>query len=82
VEVSRSNAKPRRAFSEGMDLVVEGISALLPGASTAERKLRAELLISSMAGVLTMSRALSDRSRSSALLAAARQFYSTSCASV
>jgi hypothetical protein len=37
-------------------------------------------MMASMAGVLMMSRVLSDPSRSDALLAAARQFYSRSFA--
>lgn len=75
-EISRSNASQRKAFTEGIDVAVEGITALLPGANTAERRTQAELLLASMAGVLIASRALSDRSQSNALLAAARKFYS------
>ena len=39
--------------------------------------MKAGLLISSMAGVLMVSRAMPDRAESNALLASARQFYSS-----
>jgi TetR/AcrR family transcriptional repressor of nem operon len=77
-EIGRANAKQRKAFTEGIDIVLERVAAYVPGATPAERRARAGLLISSMAGVLMVSRALSDRSRSDALLADARRFYSTS----
>lgn len=77
-EIGRANARQRKAFTEGIDVALGRIATYLPGATPAERHARAELLMSSMAGVLMASRALSDRTRSDALLAAARQFYSTS----
>lgn len=76
-EIGRANARQRKAFTEGIDVTLERIAAYLPGATTAERRARAGLLLSSMAGVLMVSRVLSDRTRSDALLAAARQFYSS-----
>ncbi|MBI2382981.1 MAG: TetR/AcrR family transcriptional regulator [Gammaproteobacteria bacterium] len=75
-EIGRANAKQRKAFTEGIDVTLERIAEYLPGATTAERRAKAGLLMSSMAGVLMVSRSLSDRSRSDALLAAARQFFS------
>ena len=75
-EIGRANAKHRKAFTEGIDIVLERIAAYVPGDTAAERRARAGLLISSMAGVLTVARALSDRTRSDALLADARKFYS------
>jgi TetR/AcrR family transcriptional repressor of nem operon len=76
-EVGRAKSRQRKAFTEGIDIVLERIAAYVPGATPAERRARAGLLISSMAGVLMVSRALSDRSRSDALLADARRFYSS-----
>lgn len=75
-EIGRASEGQRKAFTDGMDAIVEQIASLVSGANAAERRTRAALLISSMAGVLTTSRALSDRSSSNALLASARQFYS------
>ncbi|SEP85713.1 transcriptional regulator, TetR family [Solimonas aquatica] len=75
-EIGRSSAPQRKAFTEAVGMVVDGIAALLPGTSHAKRKTQAELLISSMAGVVSASRAISDRAQSAALLAAARKFYS------
>lgn len=77
-EIGRANARHRKAFTEGLDVTLERIAAYLPGATAAERRVQAELLMASMAGVLMASRALADRSRSNALLGAARQFYSKS----
>jgi TetR/AcrR family transcriptional repressor of nem operon len=74
-EIGRSSPSQRKAFTDGMDVIVEQIALLVSGANAAERRTRAALLISSMAGVLTTARALSDRSSSNALLAFARQFY-------
>lgn len=79
-EIGRSSQSQRKAFTDGMDIIVEQIAAFVPGANAAERRARAGLLISSMAGVLTTSRAMSDRDSSNALLASARQFYSTTFA--
>lgn len=77
-EIGRANVSQREAFTEGIDVAVERIAAYLPGTTAAERQAKAELLMYSMAGVLMSSRALSDRARSNAVLAAARQFYSKS----
>lgn len=74
-EMSRANANQRKAFAEGIDAVIDGIAALLPGANDAERKNHAELLIASLAGVLMMARLQPNRARSNRLLANARKFY-------
>jgi len=75
-EISRANAKQRKAFTEGIDVTLERIATYVSGATAAERRAKAELLMSSMAGVLMVSRTLSDRARSNALLLTARQFFS------
>lgn len=77
-EIRRANARQRKAFTEGIDATLTRIAGYLPGATSAERRAKAELLMSSMAGVLMVARVLSDRARSNALLAAARQFYAAS----
>ena len=77
-EIGRAKARHRIAFTEAIDVTIERIASYLPGATPAECRARAELLVSSMAGVLMASRAISDRTRSDALLAAARDFYSKS----
>jgi TetR/AcrR family transcriptional repressor of nem operon len=77
-EIGRANANQRKAFTEGIDVTLERIAGYLSGATPAERRASAELLMSSMAGVLMVSRVLSDRTRSDALLFAARQFFSKS----
>jgi TetR/AcrR family transcriptional repressor of nem operon len=77
-EIGRANERQRKAFTKGTDVTLERIAAYLPDGTPAERSARAALLMSSMAGVLMVSRALSDRARSDALLADARRFYSDS----
>lgn len=77
-EIGRANAKQRKAFTEGIDVTLERIAGYVSGATPAERLAKAGLLMSSMAGVLMASRALSDRTRSDALLAAGRQFFAKS----
>lgn len=77
-EVGRADAKQRRAFTEGIDVALERVAAYLPSGTPAERRAKATLLMSAMAGVLMASRALADRDRSNALLADARHFYSKS----
>ena len=77
-EIGRANARHRKAFTEGIDVALDRITTFVSAASPAERRAKAELLMSSMAGVLMASRAISDRTRSDALLAAARDFYSKS----
>lgn len=74
-EIARSKAAQRRAFSEGLDAVIDGLMPLLPHADEGDRRKGAELLIASMAGVIAMARSLSDRRRSNELLASARRFY-------
>jgi TetR/AcrR family transcriptional regulator, transcriptional repressor for nem operon len=76
-DIGRANAKQRKAFTEGIDITLERIAGYLPGATAAERRANAELLTSSMAGVVMVSRSLSDRARSNALLARAREYFST-----
>ena len=79
-EVGRANLKQRAAFTSAIGLILDRIAKYMPGESEAERGRKAGLMMASMAGVLMMSRVLSDPSRSDALLAAARQFYSRSFA--
>lgn len=77
-EVGRGDAKQRRAFTEGIDVALERIADYFPEGTPAERRARATLLMSSLAGVLMASRALADRDRSNELLAEARRFYAKS----
>jgi len=79
-EVGRANLKQRTAFTNSIGVILDRIAKYVPGESEAERRRKAGLLMASMAGVLMVSRVLSDLSRSDALLAAARAFYSRSFA--
>ena len=77
-EGGRGNARQRAAFTSAIGTILGRVSAYLPGETPEQRFLRAGLLMSSMSGVLMVSRVLADPSRSEALLAAARKFYSES----
>jgi TetR/AcrR family transcriptional repressor of nem operon len=81
-EVGRSSAKLRAAFNSGSDVILERVSAYVGGETPLERRRKAGLLLSSMAGVLMVSRVLDSPSSSDALLAAGRRFFSTSFAEV
>lgn len=74
-EIGRSSLTHRKAFGEGLDVVVEKLSELLPGADKSARRKQAEVLIASMAGVIAAARAIPDRRRSDELLGSARRFY-------
>jgi len=77
-EAGRGNAKQRAAFTSAIGTILGRVSAYLPEETPEQRFLRAGLLMSSMSCVLMVSRVLTDPSRSEALLAAARKFYSES----
>jgi TetR/AcrR family transcriptional regulator, transcriptional repressor for nem operon len=77
-EVGRSGAKQRTAFNSAVEIVLERVAAYVPGETHVERRRKAGLLMSSMAGVLMVSRVLDNPSSSDALLAGARRFYSAS----
>jgi TetR/AcrR family transcriptional repressor of nem operon len=77
-EAGRGNAKQRTAFTGAIAAILGRVSAYLPGETPEQRFLRAGLLMSSMAGVLMVSRVLADQTRSEALLTAARKFYAES----
>lgn len=74
-EIGRSSVAHRKAFGEGLDAIVDKLSALLPDADKGARRRQAEVLIASMAGVIATARAMPDRQRSNELLASARRFY-------
>jgi TetR/AcrR family transcriptional repressor of nem operon len=77
-ELARSDRKLRVAFTKTTAIILDKLAPYFPGATSAERFQRAGLLLASMAGVLMVSRVLSDPARSDALLARARQFFSAS----
>jgi TetR/AcrR family transcriptional repressor of nem operon len=75
-EVGRVDAKTRAAFNDGVGIMLDLVSAYVPGETTAERRQKAGLLMASMAGVLMVSRVLDDPKSSDRLLANARRFFS------
>jgi TetR/AcrR family transcriptional regulator, transcriptional repressor for nem operon len=75
-EVGRGGARQRAAFNSAIDLILEHVAAYMSGDTPLERRQKAGLLMSSMAGVLMVSRVLADPKSSERLLANARRFYS------
>jgi TetR/AcrR family transcriptional repressor of nem operon len=75
-EAGRVDAKMRAAFNDGVAIMLDLISAYVPGETPAERRQKAGLLMSSMAGVLMVARVLDDPKSSDRLLANSRRFFS------
>jgi len=67
-EVRHAASEVRAAFEEGLDRLSEALGAITPGGRKAALSLLGE-----MAGVLALSRTLSDAKRSSEMLASARR---------
>ncbi|MGU7776283.1 TetR/AcrR family transcriptional regulator [Burkholderia sp. MR1-5-21] len=75
-EVARRDRKTRQDFIASATRMIDQIAPYVPGQSASEQRQKADLLLSSMSGVLMVSRVIVNRSRSDALLAAARSFFS------
>jgi TetR/AcrR family transcriptional regulator, transcriptional repressor for nem operon len=81
-EVARGERRLRAVFSGRTLIMLERLAPYLPGATAAERRQKAGVLLASMAGVLMASRVLTDSSQSDRLLEGARQFFAASFAEV
>lgn len=79
-EIARANYKRRYTFAQGASATITLLAPYLAGKDASERLENALLLVSAMAGVLTVSRVLAGTPMSDALLADARRFFSTSFA--
>lgn len=75
-EVARRDRKTRQDFTASATRMIDRIAPYLPGQSASEQWQKAALMLSAMSGVLMVSRVLVHRTRSDALLAAARKFFS------
>lgn len=74
-EAGRGGPDQRSAFSDAIATILNTVAMHMPEETPERRMVRAGLLMSSMAGVLMVSRVLSDSGRSDALLAEARKFH-------
>jgi len=81
-DVARADRKAREDFNDVVSKMLDRLAPYVDPAEPAAGRLKAGLLLSSMSGVLTVSRVLADDRKSRALLASARAFYIASfCAS-
>jgi len=74
-EIARQPPVVRQAFDEGLLVYMQQLSSLLPGATEAERKRKALVLFSGMAGALSVARAVADKALQARILEAARDLY-------
>ena len=70
-DVTRQSEAARRAFDEGIAGVFGRVEAMLPPAVNADRAALAQSIVCELAGAVALSRAVSDRVQSEAILAAA-----------
>jgi len=68
-------SRARLAFESGIRDRTRRIGHLIPGASAEERERKAHMLMSGMAGTLTMARVITDEQHRRQFLEDARQFY-------
>ncbi|MES2070167.1 MAG: TetR/AcrR family transcriptional regulator [Pseudomonadota bacterium] len=81
-EAGRGDADQRATFGDAIATIVSTVAKYMPEEEPGQRMLRAGLLMSSMAGVLMVSRVLPDPAHSDALLAEARKFYAANFGAV
>ena len=60
-EIARSSDATRRAYTEGLLAMMDGVAALIDAHDPASARIRALSIFASMAGTLQLSRALADR---------------------
>ncbi len=74
-EMARADFDQRLAFGRGASETVIRLTPYMEGADASERSRRAALMVSAMAGVLTVARTLAGTPMSDGLLADARRFF-------
>lgn len=79
-EIARADFPRRYAFAQGASAAITLLAPYMEGKDASERQANALLLVSALAGVLTVSRVLAGTPMSDALLADARRFFSASFA--
>lgn len=76
-DAARQNGSVRKTFAHGMELLVDKLTALLPGRTRAVRRRKALASFSQMMGALILSRAVDDPALSKEILSAAMLELST-----
>jgi len=74
-EMPRQPRAVRAAFDQALKTYMDGIERLLPGKTRPERQRNFLVLLSGMAGTLSLARAASDEQTRARLLHAAKDFY-------
>jgi TetR/AcrR family transcriptional regulator, transcriptional repressor for nem operon len=77
-EISRHPKSTRTTLARAIRSSAAGIARFMPGQTAAERERTAIVLFASMAGTLTLARAIADEALRRDMLATAREFYLTS----
>jgi TetR/AcrR family transcriptional regulator, transcriptional repressor for nem operon len=77
-EAGRGDTKLRAAFNSAVDIVLDRVATYVSGDTPLERRQKAGLLMASLAGVLMVSRVLTNPKSSESLLANARRFFTAS----
>ena len=73
--MSRQSPAVRKAFIRGMEERVRQIARFVPGRDERDRRDRARLLMSGLAGAMMIARTIADPEASDRFLEQAREFY-------
>lgn len=76
-EMARQSPTVRKAFVQAMEERLQKMARFFPGKDERERRDRARLLISGMAGAMMIARTINDREASNHFLEQAREFYAS-----
>jgi TetR/AcrR family transcriptional regulator, transcriptional repressor for nem operon len=76
-EMGRQSERVRNAYTLAIEDRLKLIARFFPGANEQERRDRARLMTSGMAGTLMIARAITDRKASDRFLEQAREFYAS-----
>lgn len=74
-EMARQSKSVRKAYMRAIEHRLKLIARFFPGVSERERRDRARLMMSGMAGTLMIARVITNRKRSDQFLEQAREFY-------
>ena len=74
-EMARQSERVRNAYTGSIEDRLKLIARFFPGANEQERRDRARLMISGMAGTMMIAKAITDRKASDHFLEQAREFY-------
>jgi TetR/AcrR family transcriptional regulator, transcriptional repressor for nem operon len=76
-EMARQSKTVRNAYTGAIEDCLKLIARFLPGANEQERRDRARLMMSGMAGTMMIAKAITDRKASDHFLEQAREFYAS-----